>query len=133
MKKKELYSYIFWGALSTILNIGLAQFGVWGGINYRISNAITLVVVKVFCYFTNKIFVFKTPFESTHKFAKEIVRFIFARWITFLIDYFGVILLVEGMKQSFFLSKCVLSVIVIVINYILSKKMVFYKQRENGE
>lgn len=29
-------------------------------------------------------------------------------------------------------SKCVLSVIVIVLNYILSKKMVFYKQRENG-
>lgn len=29
-------------------------------------------------------------------------------------------------------SKCLLSVIVIVLNYILSKKMVFHKQRENG-
>jgi len=36
------------------------------------------------------------------------------------------------MKQSFFFSKCVLSVIVIALNYILSKKMVFHKQRENG-
>jgi len=131
VKKKELYSYIFWGVLSTILNIGLAQLAVWSGIDYKISNAITLVLVKVFCYFTNKIFVFRTPFGSFHKFITEIVRFVFARWITFLVDYFGVILLVEVMKQSFF-SKCVLSVIVIVLNYILSKKMVFYKQRENG-
>ena len=123
MNKKELYSYIFWGVLSTILNIGLAQFAVWSGIDYKISNAITLVVVKVFCYFTNKIFVFKTPFGSFHKFITEIVR---------LVDYFGVILLVEVMKQSFFFSKCALSVIVIVLNYILSKKMVFHKQRENG-
>ena len=105
---------------------------VWSGIDYKISNAITLVVVKVFCYFTNKIFVFKTPFGSFHKFITEIVRFVFARWITFLVDYFGVILLVEVMKQSFFFSKCLLSVIVIVLNYILSKKMVFHKQRENG-
>ena len=80
VKKKELYSYVFWGVLSTILNIGLAQLVVWSGIDYKISNAITLVIVKVFCYFTNKIFVFKTP----------------------------------------------------LLNYILSKKMVFHKQRENG-
>ena len=48
VKKKELYSYVFWGVLSTILNIGLAQLVVWSGIDYKISNAITLVIVKVF-------------------------------------------------------------------------------------
>ena len=86
MKKKELYSYIFWGVLSVVLNIGLSQLVVWCGIDYKISNAITLIIVKIFCYFTNKIFVFKTPFESLKKFIIEFVRFIFARWITFLVD-----------------------------------------------
>lgn len=129
MKKKELYSYIFWGVLSTVLNIGLSQLVVWCGIDYKISNAITLIIVKIFCYFTNKIFVFKTPFESLRKFVIEFVRFIFARWITFLVDYFGVIILVEGMKQSFFVSKCFLSVVVIVLNYILSKKIVFCRKK----
>ena len=90
------------------------------------------MVVKAFCYFANKIFVFKTPFGSIHKFITEIISFVFARWITFLVDYLGVILLVEVMNQSFFFSKCLLSVIVIALNYILSKKMVFHKQRENG-
>lgn len=125
MKNKQLYSYIVWGILSAILNVGLAELFVLVGIDYRISNAITLVIVKLFSYFTNKIFVFKTPFESVHKFIVEMIRFIFARWVTFLVDYFGVIILVEILKQSFFLSKCLMSAIVVVLNYILSKKIVF--------
>ena len=47
-----------------------------------------------------------------------------------MVDYVGVILLVEGMKQSFFISKCLMSLIVIILNYILSKQMVFHEQRK---
>lgn len=128
MRRKELCGYIFWGVLSAILNVGLAQLLVWGGMDYKISNAVTLIIVKVFCYFTNKVFVFKTPFESFGKFIREAVRFIFARGISFFIDYIGVIMLVEAMKQSFFISKCLMSMITIMLNYILSKKLVFYEQ-----
>lgn len=131
-KKRELISYVFWGVASTLLNIGLAQGLVKAGIDYKISNAVTLVIVKVFCYFTNKIFVFRTPFGNIGTFLKEAVSFVFARWITFLVDYFGVILLVDGLKQQFFFSKCVLSVIVIILNYVLSKRMVFRKSEESG-
>lgn len=130
MRRKELCGYIFWGVLSAILNVGLAQLLVWGGIDYKISNAVTLIIVKVFCYFTNKVFVFKTPFESFGKFIREAVRFVLARGISFAVDYVGVILLVEGMKQSFFISKCLMSLIVIILNYILSKQMVFHEQRK---
>lgn len=130
MRRKELCGYIFWGVLSAILNVGLAQLLVWGGIDYKISNAVTLIIVKLFCYFTNKVFVFKTPFESFGKFIREAVRFVLARGISFVVDYVGVILLVEGMKQSFFISKCLMSLIVIILNYILSKQMVFHEQRK---
>lgn len=128
LRRKELCGYIFWGVLSAILNVGLAQLLVWGGIDYKISNAVTLIIVKLFCYFTNKVFVFKTPFESFGKFIREAVRFILARGISFFIDYIGVIMLVEAMKQSFFISKCLMSMITIMLNYILSKKLVFYEQ-----
>ena len=70
MGKKQLYSYIFWGVLSTVLNIALAQFTVWCGVDYKIANIITLVVVKIFCYFTNKFFVFK---HNKTSFLKKIV------------------------------------------------------------
>ena len=56
-KKQELISYIFWGVLSSALNVGLFQGLVMAGVDYRISNMVTLVVVKIFCYVTNKWFV----------------------------------------------------------------------------
>lgn len=127
MEKRQLYSYIFFGGVSTVLNIVLAQLIVCSGVDYKIANIITLVVVKIFCYFTNKFFVFKTPFESFSKFTIESIRFIFARLLTFLVDYFGVIVLVEIVQISFFFSKSIMSAIVIVLNYILSKKLVFRK------
>lgn len=127
MEKRQLYSYIFFGGVSTVLNIVLAQFIVCSGVDYKIANIITLVVIKIFCYFTNKFFVFKTPFESFRKFTIESIRFIFARLLTFLVDYFGVIVLVEIVQISFFFSKSIMSAIVIVLNYILSKKLVFRK------
>lgn len=129
-KKDEIINYILWGVISTLLNIGLSQLLVIIGIDYKISNAITLVIVKIFSYVTNKLFVFKTPFENVVKFIKEFGSFIFARWITFLVDYFGVVLLVDGMKQNFLISKCVLSIVVIILNYCLSRWIIF---RENTQ
>lgn len=109
------------------LNLGLSQLLVLIGLDYKISNAITLVTVKTFCYFTNKIFVFKTPFGSLKQVVAEAIRFVFARWLTFLVDYFGAILMVEVCNISFFYSKCFLSVLVVLLNYVFSKKLVFKK------
>lgn len=134
MKKNgELCNYIFWGAVSTVLNVGMSWFLVFVGLNYKISNVITLITVKAFCYVTNKLFVFKTPFGSIGIFIKELCSFILARWVTFLVDYFGVVFLVDVLGWTFFLSKCLLSAVVIVLNYVLSKWMVFRTDKENFE
>ncbi len=128
-KKREINSYIFWGIASMLLNIGMSQLLVFIGLNYKIANILTLITVKIFCYITNKLFVFKTPFSSIGSFLKELLCFICARWFTFMVDYFGVILLVDIWHQKFLYSKCILSIIVIVLNYVFSKWLVFRKEK----
>lgn len=128
--KNELRNYIFWGVASTLLNIMMSWLLVFIGLDYKISNALTLITVKIFCYITNKLFVFKTPFGNVSSFVREALSFIFARWITFLVDYFGVILLVDVCGQKFIISKCILSIVVIILNYILSKWIVFKKKKD---
>lgn len=93
--------------------------------DYRVANGITLVVVKVFSYITNKLFVFKTPYNSLSFFLKEIGSFLLARGFTFILDFVGVMLLVEVFHWRAFWSKCLSSIIVIILNYILSKNVVF--------
>lgn len=132
-KKREMIQYIIWGVLSAILNVGLFQILILGSVDYRIANLITIIVVKIFCYVTNKFFVFRTPYEGLKVLLKEMLAFIFARGVTSILDYVGVLVLVELFKCQEMFSKCVMAVVVVVVNYIFSKFFVFKKKGHNKE
>jgi putative flippase GtrA len=128
-KKREMIQYIIWGVLSATLNVGLFQILILGSVDYRIANLITIIVVKIFCYVTNKFFVFRTPYEGLKVLLKEMLAFIFARGVTSVLDYVGVLVLVELFKCQEMFSKCVMAVVVVVVNYLFSKFFVFKKKR----
>ena len=132
-KKREMIQYIIWGVLSAILNVGLFQILILGSVDYRIANLITIIVVKIFCYVTNKIFVFRTPYEGLKVLLKEMLAFIFARGVTSVLDYVGVLVLVELVNCQEMLSKCIMAVVVVVVNYLFSKFFVFKKKGHNKE
>ena len=126
--KREVVQYIIWGGASALLNIGLFQGLLMLRVDYRVANAITLIAVKVFSYVTNKLFVFKTPYVGWRAFCKEFLSFFIARGATFVLEFAGVWILVEAIDLDEFISKCVMAVIVVIVNYIVSKKFVFRKK-----
>ena len=131
---KEFRDYIIWGVISAVLNVGIFQCLVLIGIEYKIANIITLVFNRIFCYLTNKFFVFHTRCASVGALLKEMLSFFLARMVTFLMDYFGVILMVEVIGMNSLISKIISAVIVIICNYIFSKLIVFRKKdtAQNG-
>ena len=131
--KREMTQYVIWGVLSAILNVGLFQILILGSVDYRIANLITIIVVKIFCYVTNKFFVFRTPYEGLKVLLKEMMAFIFARGVTSILDYVGVLVLVELVNCREMLSKCIMAVVVVVVNYLFSKFFVFKKKGHNKE
>ena len=127
--KREMTQYVIWGVLSAILNVGLFQILILGSVDYRIANLITIIVVKIFCYVTNKFFVFRTPYEGLKVLLKEMMAFIFARGVTSILDYVGVLVLVELVNCQEMLSKCIMAVVVVVVNYLFSKFFVYKKKQ----
>lgn len=125
----EQRDYIIWGAASAVLNIGGFQLLIFMGADYKTANIITLIANRFFCYITNKIFVFRTKCDGWQQLIKEIVLFILARSVTLLMDYFGVVLLVEVIGIKSFISKAVLMVLVVLTNYLSGKWFVFKKDR----
>lgn len=124
---KELISYIFWGILSLGFNFGCFYLLLKTGLDYRLANIITLILLKFFVFFTNKYFVFKNDTSTLKAVFLEFLKFLFARFGTNLLDFFGLILLVEffGVKELY--GKISLAIIVIIANFILSKWWVFKK------
>lgn len=126
-KHKEFINYGFWGGVTTLLHIALFWILTKLGIKYYIANIITLITIKTLCYFVNKIFVFKSKCKTTIELLKEIFKYIFSRLFTMVIDYFGLILLVEVFKINEMIGKIIVLILVVIINYFLCKKYVYKK------
>ena len=122
---RETILYGIVGVGTSILNVVMFQALVKFCIEYKISNIITLIVVKVTAYICNKNIVFRSHADTFIGLAKEIGRFIVARGATMLIDYFGLIILVEVIHVSKLFGKIFVTVLVIVLNYVIGKKHVF--------
>lgn len=129
---RETILYAVFGVLTSLLNYYLFKVLLELGMDYKIGNLITLIVVKLAAYICNKNFVFKSHCQSFLELCKEVLRFVFARGATALIDYFGLILLVELFRFDKLYSKIFVTVLVIVINYVVGKKHVF-KAVKRGE
>ena len=127
IKHKEFIKYGFWGAITTLLNLFLYWLLIKLGIDYTISNIITLITIKTICYFVNKIFVFETKCKNKKELSKEVIKYILSRLFTMALDYFGVILFVEIFRIDKIISKIIVLVIVVLVNYFLCKKYVYKK------
>lgn len=126
-KFKELIMYFIFGVSTTIVNILVYHMFLLCKIDYKIANLFAVVLGKLYAYVTNKKFVFCTKCETPKDAIKEFMRFVYARGITGLVDYFGLIVAVEYFGADIVITKYVLQIIIILLNYILSKLMVFKK------
>ena len=146
IKYKELILYVFFGGLTTLVNFAAFKFFnvVLGEERYLISNVIAWFVSVVFAYITNKLFVFESRTWQTKKICKEIFSFFTARIFSFAIEEAGLFALVDLLgfdryRLDIFgfvlggkmVSKIVLAVIVVILNYFFSKLVVFSKKNKN--
>ncbi len=98
-------------------------------IHYTIANIAALILSKTVGYLLNKLWVFESKTAGVWGFVKEFLSFFATRGFTGLVDYFGLILLVEVFGWNKLFCKAIIMVIVIVLNYVLGKHLVFRKKK----
>ena len=128
MKNKTTVLYILFGLITSLINFTLFYILCNLKIEYKIANLITLIVVKLIAYLLNKYYVFKSKTKNLIELVKEFIRFISARFMTFIIDYFGLIFLIDIINIPKLFSKILIIIIVIIINYYMSIKFVFKRK-----
>ena len=143
IKYKELIIYVIFGAGTTLVNFVTYKLcNMALGVKfYLLSNIIAWLVSVIFAYVTNKLFVFESKSWNVKLVAKEVASFFAARIFSFLIEEAGLFLLVDICNMKSFtmdvfgfsvsgnmISKVVLAVVVVVMNYFFSKFVVFRKK-----
>ncbi len=143
LKYKELIVYVIFGGLTTVVNLvvftvsGMAL----GDEKYLISNVIAWFAAVIFAYITNKLWVFESKSWDVKVLLKEIPSFFAARVASFVIEEIGLYIFVDllsfnelSVKVLSFeiggelIAKAVLAVIVVILNYVFSKLVIFKKK-----
>lgn len=126
---KEIIFYGIFGILATIVNIGtfylMTTFLKW---NENISNIIAISLAVILAYFTNRKIVFHSEANKFSEKLVEFFKFILGRLFTMVIEYIGCALLFEYAPISTMISKCIITVIVIILNFFISKFFAFKKK-----
>ncbi len=122
-KNKEILLYLIFGVLTTVVNIVVYYISAeLLGIHYLISNALAWFLSVLFAYITNRKYVFNSHNKNV---IKEMISFFGSRLATGVLDMALMWVLVNNHLLNDMISKVVVNVIVIVLNYVLSKLVVF--------
>ena len=131
-KYREGITYLISGGIATFLNIGVfALLTYMFKINYGISNISAIIVSIIFQYISNKFIVFESKRNTFKENVKEFVSFISCRAITMIMDQAMMTIGVEKLGINELVMKVIVNIIVIIVNYIFSKLIVF-KKKENS-
>ena len=124
--RNQAVRYVFFGGCTTMVN--LVSYYLLRRVmqmDITVSNLIAISLSILFAYVVNKLFVFEHRTSSVTELLKEAGGFIGMRLGTMLVEILGVILLscIWGMNDM--AAKLVIQVAVLVLNYLISKLVVF--------
>lgn len=135
-KYEEIINYLIIGGLTTVIGVGsklLLLFTVLdqtNGVQLQIAEIISWILAVLFAYFTNRAFVFKSKIKGKKQ-TKEAFDFVKGRIFTQLIQMFIMWFFVTLLKLNsdfwVVVFTLICQVMQIVLNYIISKFLVFKK------
>jgi putative flippase GtrA len=125
LKYIEIINYLIVGFLTTAVSVIVYYiFTRYFGIYYLISEAISWIFAVTFAFFMNKKYVFHSKEKNI---IKELINFFNYRLLSLFIDISLMYSLVSIIKIDDLVSKILVQITVIVLNYYFSKKFVFKK------
>jgi putative flippase GtrA len=129
-KYYDIISYLFFGALTTAVNylVYLPCLNLLH-LSGAVSNGIAWTVAVIFAYLTNKPFVFRSHDWSLKTVIPELGKFLSCRIGSGAIETLIILLTVDCLHWDGNVMKLITNVLVIILNYIGSKLLVFTKKK----
>lgn len=129
IKYKFIILYGIFGVLTTVINIGVYGVLYSGlGVSNVISNVIAWIISVLFAFITNKLWVFESKSFNFKLFVKELGSFTVCRVATGVLDLVIMFVGVDLLKGPAIILKIASNIIVIILNYVMSKIFVFRKK-----
>ena len=134
---KEGMRYLIFGALSTLVNIVVAAilyYVIFSSfaeeLKVNLSTILAIIAAWIFAYVTNKLYVFDSKTENIKELLKEITSFVGCRTITAIVEVIIMNVFVTKLEFNYMLMKIIANIIVIILNFVFSKLLIFKNKKE---
>ncbi len=142
-KYEEKWLYLFFGVLTTVVSFITAGIsknlleacGLGEGAVGTVSTVISWICAVTFAFVTNRIWVFDSKTTGAKAVFKEGVSFYGGRILTLLVEVAMMEIGYSMLKFNYWVVKIVANVVVLILNYVISKIFVFKKKddvKSNG-
>lgn len=121
----EIISYLFFGVCTTLVNIAAYFVCSELGCSTSASTIIAWVLSVLFAYLTNRYFVFEDRAQSPAGILRELISFFSCRLATGVLDLAIMVVFVDFLGINGMVIKIISNIIVIVLNYVASKLLIF--------
>lgn len=127
-KHYDILAYLFFGVLTTVVNY-IVYLPCYNLLHFSaaISNVIAWVAAVAFAYLTNKPFVFRSHDWSAKTVVPELAKFVGSRVASGALETGIIFVTVDCLLWNGNVMKLVTSVLVVILNYVASKLLVFRK------
>ena len=123
---KDVIPYLFFGVCTTLVNVVVY----WAcahllGTGVMPATIAAWVLAVLFAYVTNRKWVFHSTAFGREEITKEIISFFSCRLGTGVVDWLMMLVLVSWLHLPDLPIKILANIIVIILNYVLSKFVIF--------
>ena len=126
-KMKHYALYIIFGVLTTLVDFGVYYLLIncLPSLNENFANMIGIFASIVFAYFTNIQYVFKSKEKDM---LKEFMKFFISRMSSTIFNIVSFWALTTFTSINSYIVKIIISVFVVIANYVISKFFVFKEE-----
>ena len=124
-KYKALILYGIFGVTTTIINVVSYALLLFIGINVQIAVVVSWLLAVIVAYFTNRVWVFNSGAVTKVELLREFISFMIARLATLVVEMVIIWFGVQLLNQDPIVWKIIDNIVVIILNYIISKLIVF--------
>lgn len=123
---KEILLYLFFGGLTFIVSISsYVLFEKGMHFDPLLANVFSWILAVAFAYITNRVWVFKNVANSFSGAVREVAAFFGGRVATLVIEEILLLVGISVLHLDSILVKVIAQIVVIVLNYFISKIIVF--------
>ena len=127
-KYKEIVLYLFFGVLTMAVSIiSYARCNMVIKMDALVANIISWILAVLFAFYTNRIWVFSVKTNSKKDLIVQMISFCSGRIVTLIIEETILFVFIKCLHYDSMGVKIMAQIVVVVLNYIISKLWVFHK------